>query len=1283
MRLRRLELFGFKSFADRTVFEFGTNSLTGVVGPNGCGKSNVVDSVRWVLGETRPTSMRGAEMTDVIFKGSASRPGLAVAEVTLILDNGANVLADRGAEVSITRRVFKSGEGEYLIDGQKVRLKDVREMLYDTGLGSRGYSVLEQGKIDAVLSANPLERRRIFEEAAGISRYRQRKVETELRLKRVAEDLARLDDVIGELASRVRSLKIQAGKAERWNEAKTEWSNERSRLLRHRLWQVDRDLSALREAIGALETQEHELRVERARAEDEVGSRERETGTLTAEIERLALEIGRMSGDGRALDERRAQLSGRVASWRSSATDESERAQKLATTLATRAAELATLSGDRGKLAARAETSQTESRTRKETLSALETSYRDQRAQAARLEEQVLALLSERTSLENRVVSLTQAQRSASEQSARVRERLDVARANSQAMRASEGQAGERVTQSQGALASHDERRKDLARRMQDLATQGTTLEREKNQLELERAKAQSRVEFLLARERDLEELSRGARRVLSEAEKAGAPGSSGSAGHSSVAAGDLVGLLADHLRTDTAHARALDAVLAARGSALVVKDGDAAQRIAAWLVANQAGQVGLLFAGSSDAKSDAQAARARTQLLKLEGAEAELVQGRLREHVRASEGCERLAELLLADVWLARDLDAALALAQRHPGLRFATPDGQLVDAAGVLAGTRELAQGAIGRRSSADELNVEIASLTQRVQTIEARRNEIAKERVALQKEWERSSQELETLRRALGEAQTELATSSARLRDLVAAERALENEIGAHEHEAERVAKELEQAQTRLESARSNYERENTRLVEIARARGTTEEERDALARESARADLEAAQAKAELDGLVRRLSDLERMQAETKAEHERAERLAKEHAENARAGAAEIEELGHKSAALLEGRAQLEQQVAELKQLADGGREAVDLTRARAAQVTRALEEHARELSDRRLERQRLELVRGEVLVRAQEELQLDELGLKTDFTPDESLASVEALEELETRVRELKGQLDKLGPVNLEAVAELSEVGGRLEFLQKQRADVEESRAQLDLAVQTIDGESKRLFTETFETVRGNFQRIFRQLFGGGRADVTLEENVDLLDAGVEIVARPPGRELLSIGLLSGGQRTLTALALLFAVFEARPSPFCMLDEVDAALDDANVERFLSMLGGYRGTTQFVVVTHNKATMTACDSLYGVTMETKGVSRQVSVELGDVDRWAGNAAADAPAVSVKPAAAPRRAVDAESGEPVVELIPKRADEAASAPAGEEAGEFRPAPEREPETAERAS
>ena len=286
MRLKRLELFGFKSFADRTVIDFGRTTLTGIVGPNGCGKSNVVDAVRWVLGETRPTSMRGSGMTDVIFKGSASRPAMGTAEVTMVLDNEQQTLEDRGAEVSITRRLYASGEGEYLIDGVRVRLKDVRDLLFDTGMGSRGYSVLEQGRIDAVLSANPTQRRAIFEEAAGISRYRQRRHETELRLKRCEQDVERLDDVMGELRSRVRSLKIQAGKAEKYVTAKEEWTRGRSRQLSHRLVGYDESLESLKQGIESLEERVEGLREERAAGEVAIEEREQERSEVVAELGR-------------------------------------------------------------------------------------------------------------------------------------------------------------------------------------------------------------------------------------------------------------------------------------------------------------------------------------------------------------------------------------------------------------------------------------------------------------------------------------------------------------------------------------------------------------------------------------------------------------------------------------------------------------------------------------------------------------------------------------------------------------------------------------------------------------------------------------------------------------------------------------------------------------------------------------------------------------------------------------------------------------------------------------
>ena len=1226
MRLKRLELLGFKSFADRTTFEFGNNSLTGIVGPNGCGKSNVVDSVRWVLGEQRPTSMRGAEMVDVIFKGCQSRPSMGVAEVTLSLDNSAGTLEGHGAEVSIMRRVFKSGEGEYLLDGERVRLKDVREMHFDTGLGSRGYSVLEQGKIDAVLSANPLERRRIFEEAAGISRYRQRRVEAELRLKKVAEDMTRLDDVVGELESRVRSLKIQAGKAERFVEAREQWSRGRTRWLAHRRHVLSAALSELLAELARAEHEIAELRTLREGAEADAGLREEERQSLSAEVDRLVALCSELASSGSALDERRAQLSNRAAHERKAGADEALRQGELAGTLARRQAEHGNLAAEAKAREAEAAASSARATELARELGALENSARELRARAGRANEQALALFDERTRAENRVRSLSEALPAAEERLQRARERATQAGAAAQEMRGALGQADARARAATSELEQRDAQRRELALALANVATQTGETEREKNRLELEKTRLSSRIEFLLDRERDLEEIGAGARALLEGLSEGSGP----------CAADELSGLLADHLRTDTAHARALDTVLGLRGAALVARDVGAARAIAGWLRSHEAGQVALaLPAGAAQRRRALPAAPP-----------AALHQGRLSEHVRAPAGFEALAELLAGDVFVVRDLEAALELVSQQPELRAVTLEGELVDAAGVLAGTRGLVQGAVGRRSSAAELSEAVEAHARTLAALEQRRAELGQERLALQRDWERSSQELEARRTQRAQAESELATARARLSDFEAAERSISTECSAASGEIARLTGELESSRTKEREARERYERESSTLSELEAQRSAAEEQRSGLAQRNSAAQVEATRARAEHEGQARRLSDLARALEEIELERARAARLSSEHGQSAAALEEQCGSLAAESARKLEQRARTEEQLGGLRTRAEEGRSSAQVLRQRVEALTRDLERRGEELSRSRLEQQRLELEAAEILRRAEEELGLAPGALEQGFTPEPELLEEGALDALDAEVREHKARLDKIGPVNMEAMAELTEVDTRLQFLRAQRADLAAARASLDETVRTIDGESKRLFEETFVQVAENFSRIFRQLFGGGRAEVKLEEGVDVLEAGVDIVARPPGREMLSIGLLSGGQRTLTALALLFAVFEARPSPFCILDEVDAALDDANVDRFLAMVGGYRKTTQFVVVTHNKGTMGACDSLYGVTMETKGVSRQVSVELSQAERFADHGTR--PEVRAIEA---RKELDVDTGERVVEIVPR--------------------------------
>ncbi len=496
MRLKRLELFGFKSFADRTVMDFGRTTLTGIVGPNGCGKSNVVDAVRWVLGETRPTSMRGSGMTDVIFKGSASRPGMGTAEVTMVLDNedpdtGQKALEDRGAEISFTRRLYASGEGEYLIDGDRVRLKDVKDLLFDTGLGSRGYSVLEQGRIDAVLSANPAQRRAIFEEAAGISRYRQRRHETELRLKRCEQDVARLDDVMGELRSRVRSLKIQAGKAEKYVTAKAEWTEGRTRFLSHRLVGYDVALDGMRPLIEELEQGLDGLRESRAECESAIEEREQERRRVVEKLSEVGDEASRISGDLRALDERKAQLAMRIASWAASAQEESERANALSDQLVEREGELETLARDIEALAERAKGAEERAKGLEAQSRELGKTYKDLRQEVQAQNDRVLEKLHERTASENRFVHLKEALPPTSERLQRVVERFASAEQQLEELAGSKSSLGEAARAAALASASADEAHEAAVEALSDERERLESLKVQRGEQGVQRAKHQ------------------------------------------------------------------------------------------------------------------------------------------------------------------------------------------------------------------------------------------------------------------------------------------------------------------------------------------------------------------------------------------------------------------------------------------------------------------------------------------------------------------------------------------------------------------------------------------------------------------------------------------------------------------------------------------------------------------------------------------------------------------------------------------------------------------------
>jgi chromosome segregation protein len=1215
MRLKRLELFGFKSFADRTQLDF-PHGVTGIVGPNGCGKSNVVDAVRWVLGETRPTSMRGGEMTDVIFKGSTSRPAMSLAEVTLVLDNAGGEIPTHGAEVAITRRVHGSGEGEYEIDGGRVRLKDVKDLLFDTGLGSRGYAVLEQGRIDAVLSANPLDRRAIFEEAAGVSRFRQRRKEAEQRLKKVDQDTERLDDVLRELESRSRSLKIQAGKAERFLEVQTAWRERGVRLGVVQVERLEDRLGELRTILAARHTEGAGHRERRLDLEQDLERREAERAQVAEAADQASRRLGERIAEQSALEERAVQLAARARSAEHSADQETLRWNELEQRRVERQSELARIAQEAEQASAEAERAAAQAEALVGSREEASRRYREARRASEEHSEVVQEWLRQKTAALHEERALAGSlEPLAQRQSAALARREKATQQAADSQRQSDEARQQRAAQA--ALAEERERvRAELDAAVARGRGEEQRLAAAVQSLSVERASLDSRIAGLLDWEREREFWNEGAARLADAARGKAKDPELARLGQG------LAGLLADRLSAPTAYARALDTALGSAAQALVLESPERAVEIAAWLKSKGLGPVQLI------APELLNRGRCEPAPPEMPYGYRDRVIGLLYDQIEVHPDLISVVHVMLCDCLLVQDLDAALGLTEALPGWRLVTPEGDLVSSSGVIAGQKEVTRGAIGRRAQAQELtqarariDADLASAQQSLAALKLELQRL----VAAQRE---AQETLSQTRAALARAEADQRSSEARVRDQSRNLEEANQQVESLAQERARLEGRLAEVGQRREAAERRFQLENEALQALEAARQAIEQQRDESNREEARARVEATRLAQLAQGLLQRRSVLERAREELDREQSRCAAQGQAQRQLAGEMSVELASLVERQGGLAEERQAAEAALAEAREQERQQRSAIEAARRAADELTRQLERHLSETSELQLEAQRLELALDEILRRLVEDFGIDRAKL-AELAPDvvdaeqrEALAPAGALEALEAEVQELRRQLDRLGPVNLEAVQELSEVSQRLGFLSEQRKDLANAKAELMEALSTINSESERLFLETFEEIRKHFQTIFRQLFGGGKADIVLLQDQPVLEAGIEISARPPGRETLPIGLLSGGQRTMTALALLFAVFQSRPSPFCVLDEVDAALDDANVGRFLGMLEGFLTSTQFIVVTHNKGTMAACQRLYGVTMETKGVSRRVSVELSEVDAFVPEVTGDA-------------------------------------------------------------
>jgi chromosome segregation protein len=1186
MRIKRLDITGFKSFMDRSVFSFD-EGVTGIVGPNGCGKSNVVDAIRWAMGEQSAKNLRGRGMEDVIFNGSESMPPLSMAEVTLTfkIEDG-DVLGPQYAgltDVSITRRLFRSGESEYQINKVTCRLLDITELFLGTGVGTRAYSIIEQGRVGQIVSARPEDRRSFIEEAAGVTKYKARRKAAERKMEYTQQNLLRVNDIVTELGKRLDSLNRQARKAEKYKKLKADMREIELHSASHRYLELHAERKVLGLKLESLTGEEKHGLDQVRELEDTIVARRSALDVEAHELEALAVKVHEL--------ESQVQLDEQNLSHWATDTDSTRKRVEQAR--------------EDGKLAVAREAELRASATsRQEELQALSTNWKEDDLNLKVLQEELRrvhelqAHLAERLDAE-RSHLVAVASRLANHESnlqnlGRRKADLEVRQAKCRAerdvLRVEEQRLDESRAQVMGQVGSTRQLALELAERKGReeeslLASQHAFAESEIQVICLreELADRRSRLTSLQEIQRNYEGFDRGVRAVM-------------------LAAGEqfrekgIFGLVADVVSTTPVYEKAIEAALGERLQHVIVESPAKGLELIEHLKTVSEGRSTFV-----PVQTDRPAPATAAPDLAREG-----VLAAARSEVKCEEVLSPVIDALLHDVVIVKDLAVAREYAASGGGdFVLVTLEGDVLRPGGSVTGgvLEGPAVGALQKKREISELSVEVAN-------IEARYNETVTGHYTLQKQ---------------------IGATEGLVKGLAKNQHAEELNLASQEKDLHKAAEDLSKMRERLTALAGEDRLLDESLVALATeeeaARGelahghNDREQREDTVRELS-AELETLKAKG--SSLA---DDLTALRVKTAAEAEKGEATRKEIEQLEAQGMEVRERIARLDISANEGDAHLAElagRMAEAQVERTSRAEALVTQRAsldtrRAAHVEASSQTREQDVSLRELRGRLDELTQGlsqislkerelalelEHLVAQIQERHQTDLGLELyrfhllPALPAESAA----------QLKDLRAQVERMGEINLTAIEEHAEIVGRHTFLSAQKADLESSLEQLKSAIVKIDRTSRDRFKQTFEIVNDKFQQIFPRLFGGGRAGLVLTDEGPGQEQGVEIVAQPPGKKLQSVSLLSGGEKALTAVSLIFSIFLIKPTPFCLLDEVDAPLDEANVGRYNEMVREMCKQSQFIVITHNKRTMEVVDSLYGVTMEEPGISKLVSVRL---------------------------------------------------------------------------
>lgn len=1180
MQLRALEIQGFKSFPDKVILPFDKRVIA-IVGPNGSGKSNISDAICWVMGEQRTRALRGAKMEDVLFGGTAQRGPSAFAQVSLVLGNEDCSLKTDADEVVITRRYYRSGESEYFINKRSVRLKDVNELLMDTGLGRDGYSLVGQGRVDEVLAAKSTDRREIFEEAAGISKYRHKKEETERKLEKTGENLLRVGDKIAELELQVEPLRRQAEAARKYLLLRDElrgleislWMDsldkleEKANVLRQEYEDCTGRLSGEKAALEGL-YQEAERCTEGIREADEraeavrseIAAREEEARALENETAALEAEAQNNLGSLRRLEEEQTRQDGREAELR-------ERLRERRDHMAALSASLAELQKTRGTLFSDSSAAASAVDEAEAKLEALLRQAAAAENAAAAQEARRQALAETRESLAQRLAASTAE-----------RERLGSRLASEETALA---ETGRQLAEAEEAAAAAKNTRRGyelrLAARRQKLEETAEEL----RQVKMEESAAQSRVSLLTDMEREYEGFSRAVRVVMREKER-------GNLKH-------IHGTVAELIHMEDRYTVAVETALGAGLQNIVVdreEDGKAAIQL---LKRQDAGRATFLPMNTIRG----------TELREPGLAGMPGVEGIASRLVDCDEVYRPVVLHELGRTVVARELDAAIAVSRKFGGrLRIVTLDGQLINAGGSMTGGSAAKNvGVLSRANELTRLRERLGELHRRAGELTAVRSTAEKELANAEFAAETAAGELRTaedacLRLRSEREQREALTEAVR-QSAEAAEKAIT--------EAETETRELKSADEAAREAADGFRREAEALQAQASAgtedRAALAERLRALTENAAKLRAEEASLQAEIASTEQGIGEWERLLEDYRGDRQSREAL--------RSALTEQNEGLKKSAAVLRERA--EERRAEAERLRPQLQQVMLLRQdyeGRRTRADRGAQEANRRINE--LERQSAEVGQRKLAAEMEEKTLLDKLWDGYELSrsaAQKQRLPLENIGKAQKRASQIRREMGAMGSPNLGAIEEFERVNERYTFLTGQRDDIEKARGELMQVVNGLTEEMERIFREEFEFVARSFSETFTELFGGGRGELILEDPADILNCGIEIRVQPPGKTLKTLTLLSGGERAFVAIALYFAMLKVRPAPFCVLDEIESALDELNVARFARYTRKMSENTQFLLITHRRGSMEEADMLYGVTMQ-KGISRVLSVELSE-------------------------------------------------------------------------